>query len=648
MTPGDSSEAGARRWSAAAVAIALILAVAVAGVAWLLFFSPWHPGARPGDLAASASRPGSAPALRFVDGRWQPDVVGDRRGPLDKVRPAGLVRVTGQVTEAYGDGGLARVEVVFAGPAGEATATTDGDGRYQLDVAAGFYRAYVRADGVISVGAPRNQRLPGPPSPREAGSPDDDLAPQVGVFHDQAGVDLEVMRSGFVEGRVFDRAGRPVAGALVRVRADLRPVLGTDLAETDLDGSFRLEVPVGYWKIEASHPAFAGIVPGPPGPNDGHVEVLASAPTRIDLTLAAGCIVRGRVVATDGSPAGEGAIERRYRRDFGPAGRVDPDGSFRWATVEDGAVQLRAWPWKSPPSAARTFACHEGARFDDVVFELPPETPTLAGTITTADGRPAASAYLDIYALAPGGMNQQERADADGRWAVYQLPPGEYAVTAHVDGGGVLEQVVTVPADDVALVLGGTGSIAGAVRGIDHGSIAIELEGCRARRGGEFAMPPTRRVAAVVAGQYRIDDVPACATTVLIRSGRRNRSCDVDVVAGEVTTCDVDLAPRATKVVFGTVHGPDGRAVVGGIGFVIPADDPIDPGRRFAIGPDGEFQVEAGAGDLIEVVGAIGDARATGSARVASDEPIDVRLAPVAERDDDGGDRDVRTGESPP
>ncbi|WP_457848281.1 hypothetical protein, partial [Staphylococcus aureus] len=87
-----------------------------------------------------------------------------------------------------------------------------------------------------------------------------------------------------------------------------------------------------------------------------------------------------RVVDTHGKPAGDGAIERRSGftdRDFGPAGSIDNEGRFTWATLDTGEVILRAWPWASPPSGSRSFICTDGGRFRDVELRLGNAPPDL-------------------------------------------------------------------------------------------------------------------------------------------------------------------------------------------------------------------------------------------------------------------------------
>ncbi|MCA9674392.1 MAG: carboxypeptidase regulatory-like domain-containing protein, partial [Myxococcales bacterium] len=523
------------------------------------------------------------------------DVWGALTGPA-----RGTVRIEGRVLDQSSGDPVADIDVVFAGPdggPGETTATADASGHYAIDVVPGTYRAFVRGDGVISVGNASWDRLPGAADPDAAGAVNDQLAPLLRVAHDQRGVDLGVERAGVIVGRVLDDGGRPVVGAAVRTLGGggRRPVLGTDVVETDASGGFRLEVPVGYYALDATDADHAGLAQ--PDGDPPMVEVLAGETSTIDLRMASGCIVTGHAVRRDGRPAGEGAIERGLGgSDFAPAGRLDADGAFRWTTVASGDVTLRAWPWKSPPAPGQTVACHDGARFD-LTFEIPDDAPDLAGRIVGADGAPVSVAYVDIYGMSAGTMNQQERGDADGRWAVYALPPGDYAISAHVPGQGVAWTTASVPGPEVVLQLSGTGSVAGEVTGMVDGTLAIEVDGCGVG-GGAVGVDRQTVLAPVSGGRYRVDGLPACRLAMTIRTPGRTLQTDVEVPAGGVARADVDVSPPRAKEVHVHVRRVDGSPAAGAL---VMAFDPDLGGAmqpRAADG-DGEITLDAHVGEVV-------------------------------------------------
>lgn len=454
------------------------------------------------------------------------------------------VRITGRVIELRDQAPVGGVEVVFRGAAGELTTTADARGAYAITVAAGAYRAFVRDDQVLSVGRASLVRVPGMPDPEVASAPDEALMTLVVADQDSDGIDLSVVRGGIVTGRVVDRGGRPIAGAIVRARGGLRPALASDLAETDRDGGFELRLPAGRALLDASHPRFAGIA-------DPATTILAIAPgdhLRPTLVLTAGCVISGRVVRADGTPAGDGALERQLEPGrFGLVGRVAERGAFRWATADAAEITLRAWPWKSAPSAARTFRCEDGARFDDVVFTLGADPPDLSGLLVDATGAPVPHAYLDLAPLSPGGIGQQERSDDQGRWAVYRVPPGRYRVTAQADGLGVATEVVVAPHAELRLALGGTGRLEGTTHAT--GSLELLLGACR-DADGVTGLPPSHRLVAIRDGHFTVDDLPACDLQLAALWHGQTTASHALIPAGGTGHLALDFTPPASP-------GPD-------------------------------------------------------------------------------------------
>jgi hypothetical protein len=381
--------------------------------------------------------------------------------------------------------------------------------------------------------------------------------PLVVASADTDHVDLGVRYGGEVAGRVVDRAGRAVPHAIVRARGgDVRPALGTDVAESDGDGAFVLRLPDGRYQLDASHAKFAGV-----DTDTSPVIVDGTSHQDVTVVLAGGCIISGRVVRADGSPAGDGAIEKQWGdsdAEFGPAGRVEADGTFRWTSVDDVDVALRAWPWKSAPSQARRFACHDGVRVSDVVFTIPDHHADIAGAIIDAAGQPVQLAYLDIRPLDPGHPGQQERSDADGRWQVFDMPPGRYQITVSVPGRGIANETITAPRDDVRLQLGGTGRIEGTTTDLVDGSFEVTFEACD---GVDLTLAHEPRIVTVTGGRFAIDDAPACDLAFAARWRHQSIGGHADVSAGGLAVVELALGPPHPKHVHGTVRDHDGRVV---------------------------------------------------------------------------------------
>ncbi len=567
----------------------------------------------------------SAP-LVFRDGAWQRPVPG-RRLPRMVVPPAdGLVRVSGAVIDAASGKPVPDVEVVFADGQSESTTQSDAGGRYVIDVRPGHYRPFVRAEGIVSVGEPPRERLPRRPSSGEVAASRLEVAPDLAVFTNLSGADLEVVRAGVIAGRVFDRDGRPVAGALVRATPThghtLRPVLGTDVAETDLDGTFRLELGEAHYVVEAFHDRYGATESTPT------VHLAAGDSVLTDLTMVAGCVISGHVVRADGNEPGDGAIERAWSADgsggYYPNGAFDEDGAFRWSTTEEGEVVLRAWPWKSPHSSSRAFACRDGARHDGVVFTVPTTAADLGGTILTAGGAPAARAFIDIVGMSDGTMNQQERADDQGRWEVFALPPGTYQLTAYVPGEGATSAIVTSPGGGHTLRLSGSGTLVGRARGITDGTFVLTVQACETAHA--MLAPQQRHLVTVQQGSYRIDGLPACAMRGEVSNRVRRRPFTTTITAGAVTTLDLDLSPPSPKTVSGTVRDDEGNLVAGAHVTVLTSN--VEGGASVTTDASGRFTIAAQGGDVLIV----GHPRGTAELSIADDDPdtrhVDVTLTP--------------------
>lgn len=461
------------------------------------------------------------------------------------IGPAGQVTLTGTVRDAEAHA-VSGVEVMFRSAIGDTIATTRSDGTYRISLPAGTYRVATRADRVLSVALADRPRLPEKPSSAVAGVPDEALMPRLDATTDLDGVDLEVVATWRIAGRVLDPDGKPVAGAAVRAdpedaqlagRPTLRPVLGTDTALTDRDGRFVLRVAPGAYTFAATHPQFAGV-------RDTDQESVGGA-IEHTIFLAAGCIITGRVVDAQGQPAPDGAIEQQIgysSRDFDPAGRIEPDGTFRWLTILPQDITLRAWPWRSPPTEPQTFACSDGKRFDDVVFQLPAApTPDLEGVLVDAVGGPVPFAYLDVSPLDLGGIGQQERTDALGRWQVHRLPRGRYSIRAYAAGRGTVDAIVRSPDRGVELALGGVGRLVGTTTLLESGSFTVTRMTCQETSPRTVSRSLERRLVVVRAGRFVIDDLPACALVAILSWRDQHVELTVTIPAGGTASAEVPL-----------------------------------------------------------------------------------------------------------
>lgn len=595
-----------------AIAVACVIAIAV-GV-----------GARSlGNRAAEA--PETSPGARRIDPAFTDALARGARSaklpfaasPADDDRE---VAISGAVVDSTDGAPVGNVEVVFRSEAGEQSVVAGADGRYRIALPRGRYRAFVRDDSVLSAGRPEITRLPGLPSADEVSAPDEGIMPIVVAMRDADHVDLSVVRGGTITGQVVDPRGQPIASAVVRARGGMaRPALGTDVAETDATGRFELRVPAGVYVLEAAHDTYAGIGGAPES-----IVVEPGSKQASTLTMTAGCVISGRVVDPRGKPSGDGAIEKRWGTtdlEFGPAGRIAADGTFRWVTTEAAEVTLRAWPWKSPPSVGRTFSCRDGARFTDVVFQLQNLAPEIEGTLIDETGAPVPFAFVDLAPLDPGGIGQQERTDAEGHWQVFRMPPGHYRVSASARGHGVAAETILAPKRDVRLQLGGVGRIEGTAPLLANGAFVLDGLACTDEtrgRGGILVADP-RRLVQVIGGRFAIDDVPACAIQALAVWREQRVRFDVSVPANGTGTVELALGPPRAKTVHGIVRDEDGRPAAGMRVTAYHVDGPTST-RTDATG---RYSLRTFSGATLAADGAVASQTVVGSADV-DDEVIDL------------------------
>jgi len=484
--------------------------------------------------------------------------------PEAKQHVAGRTTISGHVLDAADQSHVPTVKVVLENQAGELVAVTNGDGAYELTVPPGRYRMFVRDDRVMSVGVPDRIRIDRVPRAELANHVDESLAPVLVVGDDDTTeVDLDVVRIARLAGRVIDFDGKAVSHAFVRATsAGLRPVLGTDLSETNDTGEYELRLPEGRFDVDVGHPKYATST-------QRTVSVLHAAfPTKTTLELDPGCVISGRVVGPNG-PANDGAIERENAsiERFGPASRIEADGTFRFTTLEEAPVTLRAWPWRASPSQPKVFACKSGARFADVRFAVTDATPApaMSGTITDANGAPVPFAFVDVKPLAQTELGQQERGDAAGNWGVFDARPGQYEITSSAPGRGIVVAQVTAPNRDVHLVLNGTGRIAGTTTPLVDGVIAVSFTSCSdafdaQKHPMQIAHDP--RLVPVRGGRFVIDDVPACQLAFTVRWHGVETDTGIDVATGKTSTIELVLGTPRNKSVTGIVRDAENNAVV--------------------------------------------------------------------------------------
>lgn len=372
------------------------------------------------------------------------DVAITKRMTIRVGRLEPLVAMSGRVVardsdQPIGDA-LVRGESLSTGPRSiTALATTDTHGRFTLvGVGRGDYRLTATADGFA----------PGERSPVAGGTKTTVLA-------------LE--RGALLAGAVSSNDGDPIAAFTIAAyrRDGARRELVVDRSIVDPEGRFALRIARGDYELVAAAYGWATSEP---------IEV--TAPTSdARIVLAAGAIVRGRVVATDGSPVAHARIIREGRGggaspqpvNTGAVSRTD--GGFELAGVRPGPFALSIYADGYHPKIEAGLTARDGDDLGPLTIELQP----------LRDGEVP---RLDIV-----GIGARLSSDVDAL-VVDEVMAGSGAEAAGIVAG---DRVVAV--DGIAVTqLGLDGAIA-RIRGREGTTVAITLD----RGGARLDLVVSRR-----------------------------------------------------------------------------------------------------------------------------------------------------------
>jgi len=260
----------------------------------------------------------------------------------------------------------------------------------------------------------------------------------------------------WIVGRVTDETGAPLVGVWVSSRGGALQddgVEGTSFAETDGDGRYALPVTPGTRAVEA----------GDPGRERVHVLVaglvLAAGERRegVDLVLAAGGVLAGRVRLADGRPAAGAQVWRvdGERRDGSPRsswlGRADESGRFRVVGLEGGTILVGAEREDAVQLEPVRVEVEAGATGELELVLVPATRATVR--VRDRAGRPV---VCDLTLVDGGGRAWPVNSNGAGDAEPGPFPAGRYTLRAAGAGGAVerafvLEDVARAPEFELVL-----------------------------------------------------------------------------------------------------------------------------------------------------------------------------------------------------
>lgn len=283
-----------------------------------------------------------------------------------------------------------------------------------------------------------------------------------------------------LEGKVLTQAGTPLEGASVRWaqtqgRNEWRARMELERAKpvtTDAEGRFRVDhVEPGNVTVQASHPTHLT-------QTLRDVAVTEGAPKALDVRLAPGGVLEGRVLGPDDKPRSGATVRLAYQRNPGERDddpltvesrqlTTDAEGRFRAENLAVGRFEARAEASGAAPSEA--VLARTGG--DAVVLRL--AAPLRIAGVVRVQGAPAAGIEVEVRRAArtdasgnPSGGGEEVASvetDATGRFVAEDLPPGTYDL-AVASGGWESGR--------------GTNAIGKTVAGVAAGNeaVAVDLE----------------------------------------------------------------------------------------------------------------------------------------------------------------------------
>jgi hypothetical protein len=468
-----------------------------------------------------------------------------------------------------------------------------------------------------------------------------------------AGPEASDARPATFEGRVVGApTGAGIAGA------DLTFSRGGAAAavRSAADGAFRFEPPEpGRWLLAAV--TATGYFPF--APEWGHSPVqLDAAPGRhvtgIEIHLTPARELEGRVVDGEGKPVA--GAEVRLLGAAGEAALVpiadrftsDAAGAFRFAAPEGAVLEARKPGFLPGRAEVSTLAMLNGR----VVVELGPahaatgERGPIAGRVVAKGGGPIAGALVVAEGERRFGADipaAQAVTEADGSFALRELDPGSYRITARAEGrapGSVRR--VEPGTRDVVVELASGGRLRGCVRAASSGAPVAPFTVLVFERRSALRLVPQRSRSVIDAGGcYALDDLePGPAVAVISAPGfapSPELAVEIPPPPGEaVRDAALEAGGRLSGVVLDDGSGaPIAGARLGVEGALSSAASTFPVLSEAVTAADGRFEL-GGLPRRVSILAAAAGhhARILGGVDVPSGGavgPFEIRLRPAAE-----------------
>ena len=417
-----------------------------------------------------------------------------------------------------GDRGVAdaRVSIVDENPsARDVFARTGADGKFEIT---GL------APGLVSIHVLKQEELLN--RTFDVKAPDD--------------IDVALPPAGTLVGRVIAGDTRkPVEDFDYSVTALDELNWGLSTGATSADGTFRMEIPAGMYRVNVSAPGYTSL-------DLEDVRVVENETTNVDLPLGRGVVVNGRVIDEDGQPvpgatvfvidADDGFMPGRAKP---PDAETDGNGAFTITGIETGSAYLSV-------QHPGFMSYHETIKAEDQMsLEIHLTRGLSIRGVVMQDGKPLPGVKVIATSTAIGSDAEPATTGDDGRFTLPGLREARYTVAAYTD-----ERHAEVRDVDPRLSKEVVLSLDPKPRGIVYGTVT----GIPPSLGGKYISRIVRVDSGSESaeswiddsGNYRIEKAPAGEATirVWVESFNVEHSSppkSIEVVAGRSLRVDLDL-----------------------------------------------------------------------------------------------------------
>ena len=418
------------------------------------------------------------------------------------------------------------------------SATTDGDGRYQID------------------GVP-----PGPQTLEAHAEGYRRAARDVEVAAGNSTVDFRLERGLEVSGRVMDDAGNPLQGVQIILVAG-RNFMDAPRGASGGDGTFRLGgVQDGTYRVSARREGYVALDP------QAQMVTVAGAPVSgLEVRLSAGGTLVGKLSGLDLSQLSrvvilaDGTLNR---------GRVDPEGNYRIQHVSPGTWTVSATVPDTPLHAEGKVKLEPGA--PEARLDLQFGGGHELRGVVLSNGAPLAGASLTLTATGTTTL-QTAMTDHQGGFRFGGLEDGTYKLDVSTPKGAQHQESVEIAGNREIRVELRTASLAGRVIDAQDASPVQGVE-ISIQSTAEGAFPTFNSVTSDAKGNFRILEVGD-------GSWKLRALCEGYATTERELRVEDGAAPEEVEIRMEPTEGITVEAV-------LPSGQPPERLRVAALGPDG-------------------------------------------------------------